>query len=78
MADSDGHRWATSRAFGDLGGQVSDPLGGRNERAGPGRDRAHHRGEHHHQRVSYPAPLAWIDHLRQHGTQARREDHRIR
>ena len=41
-------------------GQVSDPLGDRDERARPGRDRAHRRRQHHHQPVADPAALARI------------------
>ena len=47
---------------GDLVGQVSDPLGDRDERPRPGHDRTHRRGEHHHQPVPHAAAFAWINH----------------
>jgi len=50
---------------GNLGGQVSDPFGGCDERPRPGGDRAHRRGEHRHERMPHPATLPRIDDLRQ-------------
>ena len=42
-----GSRRSVPSAAATLGGQVGDPLGDRDERARPGRDRAHRRGQHH-------------------------------
>ncbi len=61
----------------DIDRQVRDPLGHRDERSCPGCDRAHRRGQHHHQPVSDPAALARIGHLDQRIGQPRSQRDRI-
>jgi len=62
---------------GVLSGQVSDPLADRDERARSGRDRAHRHGQHPHQAMADPAPLARIDHVGQDLTQVGSQYDRI-
>jgi hypothetical protein len=69
---------AGAERVGQRFGQVSDPFGDRDERAGPGRDRAHRHGEQHDQPMPDPACLTGINHSAQGGTQGRGEHHRIR
>jgi hypothetical protein len=66
-----------TQVLGHRGGQVGDPFGDRHERACPGGDGAHRRGQHHDQAVAHPARLARIGDLPQHRPQLGRDGDRI-
>jgi len=57
---------SSNRRMVDLDRQFSDPLGDRDKRPRPGRDRAHRRGEHHDEPLPHTVTLTPINNPAHH------------